>query len=920
MREKLDALWSRIEPLLDEALDLPPSSRSAFLERVCSGDAELRIALERMISSAESVDRVLDAGGVDFAMPLITSLERDDDTAATLEPGAQIGPFRIVREIGSGGMGVVYLAERSDPTLRQEVALKVVRRGLERGRGLRQRFLEERQILASLHHPHIATLFDGGVSAEGEPWLAMEYVEGVPLDRFARDGALSVAQRLQLFLDVCDAVQYAHQHLVVHRDLKPSNILVTSDGVVKLLDFGIARLLDPAATPGGDARATLTRAGTLPFTPEYASPEQVLGEPISTSSDVYALGIVLYELLTGVRPIHFAERPIVEWGAIVRDAVAAPPSSVAGASRALRGDLDTIVLEAIRHEPSRRYASAEQLADDIRRHLAGLPVRARADSWSYRAGKFAKRHRLALAASIALALTVLGGAAATARQARVARAEAAKAEKARDFLVSIFASSDPREVRGEKLTARAVLDRGARQVDSAFANQPELQLDLFTALGSVYFNLGMYPQSDTLFDRSMRLACRLYGANDVRCAIPLDLLADARAEGGNFASAESLYVRALAIASAHAGKGERSADSLHAAVLGNLGVLRDYLGRYVESEDATRKSLAIYLSTKGSDNIQVASQLVNLNSVLLDENDVGGADSAIRAAVAIERRLLPPDSPSLLTALNNLAGTLDLQGKYDSAALVESEALAGYRRVYPEGQDDLATAENNIAAYRLRMNDLVGAEPLAKEAVAMFSKIDGETHPHTMRGLITLGKIQLAQGRIADAATTFERAGTGLAKSVGAKHPMFIETRYWTARTQAAAGHRSDAESTLSAALASARALFPANHPRMGDLLTGLGTLRLERGDAEGAEPLLREARAARIGRLSPLDPEIAVTTLALARCLAARGQRAEAESLFTESANRFAANRFREREAREARALLASWREKWSRPATTES
>ena len=920
MREKLDALWSRIEPLLDEALELPPSSRPAFLDRVCSGDAELRTALEQMIASAESVDRRLDAGGVDFAMPLITSLARDDELVATFEPGAQIGPFRIVSEIGSGGMGIVYLAERSDPTLRQQVALKVMRRGLERGRGLRQRFLEERQILASLHHPHIATLFDGGVSAEGEPWLAMEYIEGVPLDRFARERALSVAQRLQLSLDVCDAVQYAHQHLVVHRDLKPSNILVTPEGTVKLLDFGIARLLDSADAAGADARATLTRAGTQPFTPEYASPEQVFGEPISTSSDVYALGIVLYELLTGDRPIRFAERPVVEWGTIVRDAVPAPPSSVSGAPRSLRGDLDTIVLKAIRQEPSRRYASAEQLADDIRRHLAGLPVRARADSWSYRAGKFVRRHRLALAASIALTVAVLGGAAATARQARVARAEAVKAGKARDFLVSIFAGADPRQVRGEKLTAREVLDRGARQVDSAFADQPELQLDLFGALGSVYYNLGMYAQADTLFDRSVRLACRLYGANDMRCATRLDQLADARADGGKFASAESLYVRALAIVSARTGKGERFADSLHAAVLGNLGVLRDYLGRYGESETTTRQSLAIYLSTKGSDNLNVAMQLVNLNSVLLDENNVAGADSAIRAGVAIERRHLPPDSPSLLIALNNLAGTLDLQGKYDSAALVETEVLQTYRRVYPDGHDDLATAENNIAAYRLRMNDFAAAEQSAREAVAMFEKVDGGSHPHTIRATITLGKAQLAQGKLPDAASTFDRAAAEISRSVGLKHPLSIETRYWTGRTQAAAGNRADAETTMTGALASARTLLPANHPRMGDLLTALGTLRLERGDVEGAETLLREARSARIGRLSPLDPEIAVTTLVLAQCLAARGQRAEAESLFTESANRFAANRFREREAREARAMLASWRQKWGRTATTES
>lgn len=916
MKPQLHALWSRIEPLLDEALDLPPSSRPDFLDRACSGDRELRAALEQMLASAETAQHALDVAGVEFAMPFIASAERDAETAytpPTLALGTQLGPFHIVREIGGGGMGIVYLAERTDPDLRQQVALKVVRQELDRGRGLRARFFEERQILASLHHPHIAALYDGGVSADGEPWLAMELIEGVPIDRYAADKELTIEQRLTLFLDVCDALQYAHQHLVVHRDLKPSNILVAADGDVKLLDFGIAKLLEPANAESAIARATLTRDGTQPFTPEYASPEQVLGEPISTSSDVYALGIVLYELLAGTRPIRFAERPVVEWGAIVREAIPAAPSTVAGASRALRGDLDTIVLKAIRTEPARRYPSVDQLADDIRRHLAGLPVRARADTWRYRAGKFARRHRLALAAGVVVALTLVGGVVATTRQARVARAEAVKAGKARDFLVSIFAASDPKQARGEKLTAREVLDRGAKQVDSAFADQPELQQDLYATLGSVYFNLGLYPPSDSLFDRSSKLALQLYGAKDIRYAMALDQLADVRADGGRLASAESLYVQALGIVRstpAHA----VARDSLHGAILGNLGVLRDYLGNYEESEASTRQALAIYLSTKGSDDLTVAMQLVNLGSTLLDQNDIDGADSATRAGIAIERAHLPPDSPSLLIALNNFASVLDRAGKFDSAALVATEVLESYRRVYPEGHDDLATALNNVAIYRYDMRDLPGAEPPSGEAVAMYTRMDGATHFHTLHALLTRGRILLAQGRIPEAAEMFDHVTDIAVKGLGRKHPTYIDSRYWAGRALAAAGRTADAESTWVTTLATARAVFKPNNLRIGELLTRIGTLRLDRGDAAGAEPMLREARALRAARLAPGDPEIAATAFALARALAEQNKRAEAESLFVESAMRFEKNRFRDQEAAEARAALASWRERWSR------
>jgi non-specific serine/threonine protein kinase/serine/threonine-protein kinase len=407
--------FQRCEELFHAAAPLTGKEREAFLERSCADDSDLRADVERLLVAH-------DRAGDFISSPAVAAASGADGNWV----GRLVGPYRVAREIGRGGMGAVYLAERADGQYQQRVALKVIKRGMDTEQVL-ARFRAERQIVASLDHPNIARLLDGGSTDQGVPFFAMEYIEGEPIDTWADRRSLSVDDRLQLFLQVCSAVSYAHQRLVIHRDIKPLNILVTPDGVPKLLDFGIAKVLHE----GGD-QITSTVTGMRLLTPEYASPEQVEGVHATTVSDVYSLGVVLYELLTGRSPYRPRSRTPLDVIEAVRTTDPERPSAVGGTEklrRRLRGDLDTILLTALRKEPARRYQSVEQFASDVRRHLDGLPVRARPDTFAYRAGKFVRRNRVPVAAGALLALALLGGTAATAYQARQARAAQERAER-----------------------------------------------------------------------------------------------------------------------------------------------------------------------------------------------------------------------------------------------------------------------------------------------------------------------------------------------------------------------------------------------------------------------------------------------------------------------------------------------------------
>jgi eukaryotic-like serine/threonine-protein kinase len=572
--------WPEIEALLDAALDLPPDARSDFLDRAAP-DPVVGAAAARLLQARKRVEHFLERPATWLAASLLASTG-GTDAGAPLPTPQQVGPYRVVRELGHGGMGAIFLAERADPQLRQRVALKLVR-GVTT-EPLVRRFLEERQILASLDHPNIARLLDGGITADGLPWFAMEYIEGTAIDRYCDEHGLGIGARLALFLRVCDAVQYAHRNLVVHRDLKPSNILVTDAGWVKLLDFGIAKLL---ASGGDAAAARLTQSGPPPMTPLYASPEQIRGETVSTATDVYALGVLLYNLLTGQPAYQIANHSPHEIARVILQEEAKPPSAVAArASRGrLRGDLDTIVLTALRKEPERRYATAEQLAADVRRHVEGQPVRARPDTWGYRTGKFVRRHRAGVAAALVFAGLLVGyGVTVTMQANRVAR-EAAKTERVKEFLVSLFTHAMPAVTKGSDPTASELVERGARRVAVELADQPEIQAEMMMLLGRVYLTMGRYDAAIAQLEPALAIRRRLQPGLSRDAAATAQLLAEALHYQGRFADADTLLREVI-----EAQQRLFGAESAQVgATLNDLGDLLHTRGEYAAAEEHLRQ-------------------------------------------------------------------------------------------------------------------------------------------------------------------------------------------------------------------------------------------------------------------------------------------------------------------------------------------
>ncbi|HEY1895160.1 MAG TPA: serine/threonine-protein kinase, partial [Terracidiphilus sp.] len=478
--------WQQIRNVFEHAELLNAFEREPYLAQACAGDPELRREVDSLLKAAS------EAGSAFMDRPAADLMQAPEDSdPSQTRIGRRLGPYQIVAEIGRGGMGEVYRAARIDGQFDQQVAIKLVRVGMGSA-FIVERFLHERQILATLTHPNIARLLDGGTTPDGVPYLVMELIEGERIDAWCQARRLSVSDRLRLFLEVCGAVQHAHQRLVIHRDIKPGNILVTGDGLPKLLDFGIAKILDPS----GDSETTVAR----PMTPEYASPEQIRGETITTATDVYSLGVVLYQLLTGRSPYRIASKTPHSWSHAITDtdpqrpstAVMSPirveespgPSAIrseeivsdhettpAKLRRRLAGDVDSILMMALRKEPERRYGSVQQLADDVTRHLNGLPVLSAKGSWSYAAGKFIARHRVVVAATALVMLALVAGIAATERQARIARTERARAQKrfedVRQFSNSlIFEIHDALEdIPGTTPARNLLLDRAVQYLD-----------------------------------------------------------------------------------------------------------------------------------------------------------------------------------------------------------------------------------------------------------------------------------------------------------------------------------------------------------------------------------------------------------------------------------------------------------------------
>jgi serine/threonine-protein kinase len=676
------AWWRRVLEVVDQALELEPADRAAFVAQCRADDPAFGAEVAALLEGADAAP-VLDTPAAALAAPLF------DEPAALpnpTDPQSRFGPYGILRELGRGGMGAVYLAERSDDQYQKRVALKVLPAWSAGDDRRVQRFLEERQILAALDHPDIARLVDGGVTPDGLPWFAMEYVEGMPADRYCDEHQLSVEDRLELFCRVCAAVQYAHRNLVVHRDLKPANILVTTEGRVKLLDFGIAKLLGSERDAGAPS---LTITGERLLTPMYASPEQIRGEPISTATDVYALGVLLHVLLTGSYPYRFSAGQQHEVIRAVLEQEPDPPSvailrtergadgNAAKLARRLRGDLDTIVLKAMEKDATRRYGTAEQLETDVRNHVAGLPVTARPATRLYHARKFLRRHRLGAAVTAGVALLVVGFAVVSAVQSAQIAAERDRAEAMIQYLSQILRSSVPSPREGRGVTAREVLDSSAARVERDLSAQPEARARVMYDMGQAYRELGIYDRARDLLAASVALRRSLSPTGSRELARTLDLLGAVLLEQGERGAAERAYDEALALRRRLVGR--RHGDV--ARTLNGLATVYRAQGRLREAESTSREALAIDQARPGDNTADVAQSLRSVADALLDRGDDAGAEPLYRQALALLRTKLPEEHPDVASAVLDLAAALKGRGQKTAADSLFRYGLALYRRL-----------------------------------------------------------------------------------------------------------------------------------------------------------------------------------------------------------------------------------------------
>ncbi len=825
--------WSRVEALFAGALELDLDERGAWLETECADDPELLSYVVDLLSDGLGVNK-----GIAQAIGK-TASEAFSDTDS-LE-GEQIGPYRVERLIGQGGMGMVYLARRADEQFDQEVAIKLGRHRLADPM-TELRLRNERQILANLDHPNIARLFDGGTTADGVPYLVMEYIDGVRIDTYCDARRLSTHERLDLFQTICAAVHYAHQNLVIHRDIKASNILVTEDGVPKLLDFGIAKLTDTrgAATDG------LTREGSVIMTPQNAAPEQVLGRTVTTATDTYALGLLLYRLLTGLKAFPVDDCTAAEIARVIceKDPVRPSQRLIQAArdgdarvteqlgrgrgtgterlSRRLRGDLDTIVMNALRKEPERRYGSVEAMSADITLHRKSMPIEARSDSWRYRAGKFMRRHYVGAAVSASVVILLVGFAIVLSVQNQRIAAQRDRAQEVSQFLEDVFMAPDPRRSNGDDVTARELLDAGANRIRGGLGNSPEIQAELMGTIGRVYFNLGVYEPSVEILESA--LARQREFGNDQAVAAAEDDLARSLIWHADYARASDLLASALA--TNRRLHGEQSPEV--ARTLRNKAELNLRTGDLESAERNASSSMEIFSALGADFRTEVTSTKAALARILQFRGDLDEAEALFREA--IELAIEGGDDAALAYYQQNLAALLRAKGELAGAEIALEQSIATSRRVFGDKHDLLAAALMDKGTLLHLKGDLDGAEALMREALELNVDLRGEGHPFVSVDKILLGMLLHDRDNVIEAETLLRDALAQFESSPDPENQYTASALTELGAVLVTSGRLDEAHSLLARALAirerdyvQGDALLAATQAEYADVLTRLG-------------------------------------------------------------------------------------------------
>ena len=758
--------WLKISAHLDHALDLSPVERDALLKELAASDPESAAELAELLADHR---RLREQGFLD------SSPMTESDASLS---GVVIGAYTLISRIGDGGMGSVWLGRRSDGRYEGQVAIKLLNAALV-GRGGEERFRREGVILARLGHPHIASLIDAGVSNTGQPYLVLELVNGEHIDVYCDERRLSIERRIRLFLDVLSAVSHAHANLIVHRDLKPPNVLVNQAGAVKLLDFSIAKLMEDTAV------SRLTQDSGAALTPKYAAPEQVAGDPITIGTDVYSLGVLLYELVSGQHPYGAAVKTSKDFTRAIVDQEPMPVSaaflkapaesrSLAAAqrgttpdrlARALGRELETILNKSLKKSPAERYGSVAEMADDLRRYLADQPITARPDTVRYRARKFVRRHRRGLAATSAIVaavvLIVTFYTMQLAGERDRARLQAEKASRVSELLTSVIRSADPYrdpESPSEGIAtpgARTVIDTLATRIATELNDQPEVQAEMLTVIGRTYERNGLIDKAAPLLERALEIGRRSFPLPDSRVAQTLNDLGVLQRRLGNFAASAPLLLESLSMRRALAGGDD---DKDVGVTLSEYGrTLRD-LGRLDEAEQATRGALAIRRKVFGDEHRETATNKNDLGQLLMDLGEIAEAEQVFRESLATNERVLGVEHPNSASSKNSVGNVLAAKGDLAGAEQLQREALIVRQRIFGPGSAESGFAVQPLAATLEMQGRYEEAESLLSDAYRVVTPALGTDNPRVVTMAVDLARVRIARGRAADVEMMLRRA------------------------------------------------------------------------------------------------------------------------------------------------------------------
>jgi len=724
--------FRRLQEIFEEALEYDGSARENFISQAVGADRQLHDEVIALLAAHERNDTALSS-------PIRIVFDPEDEAARWI--GVRVGAWQVARRVGYGGMGTVCEAVRADDQYRKRVAIKFLHR-FAAGPDAIRRFKAERQMLANLSHPNVATLIDGGVTDDGQPYLVMEFVDGKSITDWCTDRKLPLRDRVKLFLQVCSAVESAHRNLIVHRDLKPANILVTHDGHVKLLDFGIARLL--ASDPEVEAQPQ-TIVAQRSFTPDYAAPEQVRGEAVATAADIYALGVILFELLAKQRPYDLRSRSFAEIERTVCE-LPAPAASV-------QEDLDAILAVALRKEPERRYGSVGLLAADLRNYLDGKPVTARPDGFGYRARKFLGRNRVASFAAGVAALGILGAAGVALWQANVARRAADDTQLVNSFLLDVLSMSDPFDA-GSELTLSQALDKAAERIDESFPNRRDLTAQIRFGIGYSMVSRYRLEEAKKQLTKAFSESVAEFGNDDIRTLRVMEGLAGLRQEEGKDAEARSMFEDVLTRMEAT----NQQRTQLYLQVLGNLGNLHLTRERYREADQLLLRAQAVDMLLGGELTLDRANLFSNLAHAAHGLNDYARADDFYAQAQKAYETLFPNGSPDLAILLNNRALLTEERGDKAAALDLHRQSLAMRRRVFGNENPMIVVALTNVARMSVAVGNKSSAQSNAQEAATMADRVYPAPHSRHAGAYVVLAQAKLMTGDTQGAVQSWKHA------------------------------------------------------------------------------------------------------------------------------------------------------------------